>query len=135
MHPHALLAAKAAMAAHAQGQFWAYHDKLFANQNSLDAPQLLRYARELKLDMPRFQRDLHRNAVGQIIQRDLEFAAKRMKLPGAPFVFINGLPVSRSQDLETVAERAWQRAMRLMSQGVRGERLYQTLILGGKTRT
>ncbi|HAA57099.1 MAG TPA: thioredoxin, partial [Myxococcales bacterium] len=30
-HKQAHLAAQASMAAHAQGKFWPYHDKLFAN--------------------------------------------------------------------------------------------------------
>jgi NhaA family Na+:H+ antiporter len=36
-HPHAVLAAEAAEAAGAQGQFWAMHDLLFDNQDALEA--------------------------------------------------------------------------------------------------
>src|SRR5262249_54812840 len=36
-HPAALPAALAAMAAHGQGKFWAFHDRLFADQQHEDA--------------------------------------------------------------------------------------------------
>jgi protein-disulfide isomerase len=36
VHPHAQLAAEAAEAAGAQGQFWAMHDVLFEHQHALD---------------------------------------------------------------------------------------------------
>lgn len=53
------LAAQASMAAHAQGKFWEYHDVLFENQNKLTLPDLLKYARTLKLDIKKFTNDLH----------------------------------------------------------------------------
>ena len=43
-HTDAPLAAEAAMAAEEQGKFWEMHDKLFANQQNLDAPDLEKYA-------------------------------------------------------------------------------------------
>jgi protein-disulfide isomerase len=44
-HDKAHLAAEAALAAHEQGKFWQMHDKLFANQQALDRPNLEKYAR------------------------------------------------------------------------------------------
>src|SRR3977135_203269 len=43
-HPHAQHAAEVPEAAGSQGMFWEMHDTLFANQNVLDDPSLLRYA-------------------------------------------------------------------------------------------
>ena len=45
----------AALAANEQGKFWEYHDKLFANQQALDRPNLEKYAQELGLDMAKFK--------------------------------------------------------------------------------
>ena len=49
MHPFAQLAAEAAQCARAQGKFWEYHDKLFANQQALGKDQLKQYAKDLGL--------------------------------------------------------------------------------------
>jgi protein-disulfide isomerase len=39
-HPTAMPAALAAEAAHRQGKFWEYHDKLFAHQSKLEPNDL-----------------------------------------------------------------------------------------------
>ena len=43
-HPNAMPAALASMAAHEQGKFWEYHDKVFANQQKMTRADLLRHA-------------------------------------------------------------------------------------------
>ena len=58
MHKDAPGAHMASAAAHKQGQFWEYHDKLFANQRALKLPNLLKYAQELGLDMKQFEQDM-----------------------------------------------------------------------------
>ena len=54
-HNNAMPAALAAEAAREQGKFWEMHDKLFANQQTLDAPSLEKYAQELGLNMGKFK--------------------------------------------------------------------------------
>ena len=54
-HDKAHLAAEAALAANEQGKFWEMHDKLFANQQALDRPNLEKYAEELGLNMAKFK--------------------------------------------------------------------------------
>src|SRR6267142_4665822 len=54
IHPHALAAAAAAEAATRQGRFWEMHDLLFHRQKALDDENLLAYAGEVGLDVPRF---------------------------------------------------------------------------------
>jgi len=51
IHSHAVLAAEAAEAAGAQGQFWPMHDLLFDNQDALEAPNLVEYANRVGLDV------------------------------------------------------------------------------------
>src|SRR5262249_16800229 len=50
IHPHARLAAAAAEAAAAQGEFWRMHDILFEHQKALEPANLLEYALDLGLD-------------------------------------------------------------------------------------
>ena len=54
MHPHALIAARAARCAGEQGKFWEMHDSLFANQGSLEAKDLTARAASLGLDKEKF---------------------------------------------------------------------------------
>jgi protein-disulfide isomerase len=89
MHPHAQLAAEAAEAAGAQGRFWEMHDTLFENQDRLEADDLLTYAGELKLDLPRFVEDLQTHRHAPKVRRDF-LQGVRSGVNGTPTFFING---------------------------------------------
>ena len=54
IHAQAQKAAEAAVCAGRQGQFWPYHDLLFANPQALDETSLLGRASSLGLDQPAF---------------------------------------------------------------------------------
>jgi protein-disulfide isomerase len=87
-HPHALAAAKAAEAAAEQGRFWEMHDRLYHRQTQLEDDDLLRHARDLGLDMARFQRELTARAHEVRIREDLASAAQS-EVGGTPTLFIN----------------------------------------------
>jgi protein-disulfide isomerase len=55
IHPFAPKAAEASECAREQGKFWEMHDQLFANQQALAEPDMLRYAQSLGVDRTRFQ--------------------------------------------------------------------------------
>ena len=86
-HPNAALAAAATVAAGKQNKFWAYHDKVFDNQDKLRMPDLLKYAAELNLNIEQFKADIvaakprvdHERKVGE-----------KLELQGTPSFFING---------------------------------------------
>jgi protein-disulfide isomerase len=86
MHTNAQTAAAAAVAAGKQKKFWAYHDKLFDNQDKLRMPDLLRYAEELKLDVERFKADLE--AAKPRVARDKALGEK-LDITGTPSMYIN----------------------------------------------
>ncbi len=92
-HPHARMAALAAVAAANQGQFWPYHDLLFANGKHLDRPALVSLARGLGLDLARFERDLDSAVTAALVDADMR-EAQQLELPGTPTVFINGRRVT-----------------------------------------
>jgi protein-disulfide isomerase len=101
MHPLAPKAAVAALAAGRQDRFWEYHHKLFEATGSLSDEKFQSIARDLKLDMNRFNRDLNDPALQKIVQRDLA-EAQQAEVPGTPTLFVNGKNVQfRSlQDIE-----------------------------------
>jgi protein-disulfide isomerase len=89
-HKMARPAAQAALAAHIQGQFWAYHDKVFANFSSLNESKLAQFAAELDLDLVKFNRDRTSPQVTKQISDDLRLG-QAVGVRGTPAVFINGM--------------------------------------------
>ncbi len=90
IHPHARLAAAAAEAAAAQGEFWRMHEVLFAHQKALEPADLLEYAMRLGLDRDRFERDRVARATASRIDRDLS-SGERSGVDGTPTFFINSV--------------------------------------------
>ena len=69
-HPRARALAAAAEAAALQGRFWEMHDSLLTDQGHLDDPHLWGRARELGLDVERFDADRRSEAVAERVERD-----------------------------------------------------------------
>jgi len=89
LHPNACLAAAAGECANRAGRFWEYHDVLFEHQRQLDRASLLRYARELGLDLEAFRTCLDDPATMARIKSDIE-AGDRVDIESTPTLFING---------------------------------------------
>ena len=89
VHPEAELAAQAAEAAGDQGRFWEMHDLLLAHQDHLRKPDLLAYAEQLGLDVPRFQKQLYSHMHQARLAQDVE-SADISGVSGTPTFFVNG---------------------------------------------
>ena len=83
-------AAQAALAAHMQNQFWAYHDKVFVNFSSLNESKLAEFATEVGLDLVKFNQDRTSSRVKKQISDDLRLG-QVVGVRGTPTVFINGM--------------------------------------------
>lgn len=88
MHKMAEPAARAALAAHDQGTFWEFHDKLF-NQPKITTETFTIIATELGLDLPRFETDMNSVATKAKLKKDLADAQKA-GVTGTPSIFVNG---------------------------------------------
>jgi protein-disulfide isomerase len=88
-HPRAWPAACAAEAAAFQGRFWEMHDRLFGDQGRLEDPHLWQRARELGLDLERFEADRRSEAVRRRVRRDFE-SGVRAGVVTTPTVFAGG---------------------------------------------
>jgi protein-disulfide isomerase len=99
-HTFAKKAAIAAFAARRQGKFWEYHDLLFQNGDSLSDQKFLQIARDLGLDLERFEKDINDLKIVARINQDIRLGAY-MGVRGTPTVFINGR-VSRARTLEAL---------------------------------
>lgn len=87
LHANARLAAEAGRCAHAQGKFWAYHDKLFQNQDGLDAKSLATYARQVGLDGQQFDVCLASKQFATTVQSNVD-AGIALGVRGTPTWFL-----------------------------------------------
>jgi protein-disulfide isomerase len=99
-HPQARPAAEAAQCANAQGRFWPYHDRLFANPSKLSDEELKRAAAELGLDTARFNACFDSHQFKGVVDADLQ-AGQDAGVSGTPAFFINGRELTGAQPFET----------------------------------
>jgi protein-disulfide isomerase len=102
MHKDAPLAHLASMAANEQGKFWEFHDKLFGNQKQIQRTHLMQYARELGLDMRRFEEAIGGTRHKPAIDADAA-EAKALGATGTPAFFINGRFLSGAKPFDEFA--------------------------------
>ena len=96
-HKFARRASIASIAAERQGKFWEFHDLLFKDYKLLNTQKVKEIAKQLNLDMEKFERDQKDPELGKIINRDLS-EGSRIGVRGTPTIFINGrLLRNRSQ--------------------------------------
>jgi len=96
-HKQAEPSAKAALAAHEQGKFWPFHDRLFAEQK-ISEDLIKKIAQDIKLDMAQFEKDRESPQVQSKLQKDI-LDAQTAGVTGTPTVFINGrTPRQRTPD-------------------------------------
>ncbi len=96
-HKLAEPSAKAALAANEQGKFWPFHDRLFA-EPKLSEETIKKTAVDLKLDIPRFEKDMESPNIQNKLQKDI-LDAQTAGVTGTPTVFINGR-TPRQRNLE-----------------------------------
>lgn len=103
VHPQAELAAEAAEAAAAQGQFWAMHHLLFSQPHHLALARMTRHAQSIGLDMNRFNAEMADRIYTQRVQEHRR-AGERNGVRATPAFFLNGAPVDVSFGLEKLEE-------------------------------
>ena len=128
-HPNAKLAAEASHAAHEQGKFWEYHDKLFANQKAMDRASLEKYAQELGLNLAKFKAALDSGKFKAKVEADMA-AGNALGANGTPTFFINGREFVGAQPFEAfkrVIDEEIGKADKLLAAGTKPEELYAKL--------
>jgi protein-disulfide isomerase len=132
-HPNAKIAAEASMAAHEQGKFWEFHDKLFANQRALDRASLEKYAQELGLNVGKFKEALDSGKFRAKVEADAA-AGAAVGANGTPTFFINGREFVGAQPFESfkaAIDTEIAKADKLLASGTKMEQLYDKLIAEG----
>lgn len=101
IHPHARMAAVAALAANEQGKFWEMHDKLFANFRQLTRERILALAKEIGLDTNRFSAAVTSGKFDPVVAKDFK-EGEDIGVNGTPAFFINGKRYNGPMTVEMV---------------------------------
>ncbi len=88
-HSQARIAAQASLAAHAQGKFWLLHDRMYGKSREINRANILAWAQEFGLDIPKFTAAMDSPAIKQAVDRDLA-EGERIGVEGTPSLFVNG---------------------------------------------
>ncbi|MBF8250116.1 MAG: ppiB [Candidatus Levybacteria bacterium] len=103
IHQNAMLAAQAAYAAGLQGKFWEMHDLLFENQtdwaNKSPKDIFIGYAKDLKLEMDKFTKDLDADSTKQAVNKSLNEGVSA-GISFTPSFFLNGKFIQSPADYE-----------------------------------
>jgi protein-disulfide isomerase len=108
-HPRALAVAVAAEAAGAQGKFWPMHDRIFGSEFGIEPGALRRLAKELDLDLDRYDADIAGGSHVAHVFEDFN-SGTRSGVNGTPTFFINGARLDWDFQPETLRD-ALQRAL------------------------
>ena len=128
-HDKAEPAARAGIAAHAQGKFWEFHDKLFANQQALGLEELKGHAKELGLNMAKFEADMNAPTAAASIKED-QALATRLAARGTPHFFVNGFRLRGAQPAPKfieIIDRELARAKAKIAAGTPAAGVYDAL--------
>jgi len=91
-HPEAMPAAKATLAAARQGKYYEYHDKLFENQAQLSEALYVQIAKDLGLNLDKFNSDRNSKEIEDIVQADIA-QANSLGFNGTPGFALNGVKI------------------------------------------
>jgi protein-disulfide isomerase len=98
-HAQAPKAAEAGHCAGEQNKYWEMHDRMFANQQALQVPQLKEHATALGLEMPKFNECLDSGKYADAVKTDLAYG-ETLGVSSTPTLFVNGRPVVGAQPYE-----------------------------------
>lgn len=88
-HKNAGPAARASVAAQAQGKFWEMADQLFENQRALTPEKIREIAKKIGLDMAKFDAAIASESVRERVEADKREGTK-VGIQGTPTFYING---------------------------------------------
>ena len=96
-----MLSCEICIAAGQQGKFWQFHDALFTQQNKLGEQLYLDTAKNLNLDLDKFNSD--RQTAEKSITEDM-ILGESVGISGTPFFIMNGATFSGAVQLSDVED-------------------------------
>ena len=132
-HKWAKPASYAAVAAQNQGKFWEYYAKLYSDVKNINDEVLVNYAKELKLDMDKFEADRKSAETAAKVQADIT-QGSLFGIRGTPTLFINGVRLvgANSAKMEETITKQIAAGEQLKAKGVKNP--YAEIVKNGKTK-
>ncbi|MSQ82705.1 MAG: thioredoxin [Myxococcales bacterium] len=133
-HNNAVIAAEAALCGLDQGKFWQMEERLFGHQGELSAEQLPGHAKEVGLDVAKFQKCLDSHKYKEHIAKD-QATAEKITATGTPAFFIMGRKLGGNRpfdDFKKMIDEELTKAEAKVSSGVARKDLYAKTIADGK---
>jgi protein-disulfide isomerase len=100
-HSDAEFGAEAALAAQAQGKFWEMHDRLYGGFPDLSRGTVMRYAKQIGLDINRFTSDVDSHKFKTRVRAE-EQEGEAAGVGGTPTFFVNGRKYNGPFDLASM---------------------------------
>jgi len=128
-HPLGALASRASFAAAEVGQFWAFHDALFAHGGRYSPEQLVDIALGLGVPRDRLEQVMTTEVNDEQINADIELGMG-LQITGTPAYFINGRPivgVHPEMDFRLLIAEELVRVEQARSEGVPAAKVYEHL--------
>ncbi len=132
-HKNAMPAAEAAYAIYklkGDKAFWAAHDKLFKNQRKLNTALYTNIAKELGVDMGKFE-DMTSKHINQGKIKATQREGAKVGARGTPAFFINGRFISGAQpfaNFKRVIDVELAKAEAMVKKGVAADKVYDTIM-------
>lgn len=103
MHPNAQKAAEASLCANDQGKFWQLYDVMFKNQTALEVPKLKDYAKQVGLDVAKFEACLDSGTKAADVKKD-QAMGEKLGVQSTPTFFVNGLELEGALPYDDFAQ-------------------------------
>jgi protein-disulfide isomerase len=135
-HKDAPAAAKAALAAGEQGKFWEMHDLLFTNTKKLKSEDFKGYAKQLGLDMAKFEADSKDPKFDKVIAEDQKLG-QQFGARGTPHFFVNGRRIAGAQpfpNFKKLIDEEITKAEALIKKGTPRANVYAAVTAKGATK-
>ncbi len=134
MHARAEPAARAAVAAGAQGKFWEMHDALFGDRGKLGDNDLVAHATAIGLDVAAWKSAYADPTTARKVADELA-EGRALEVSSTPTFFVNGRKVTGAKNVETLSqiieeERAM--ALRLVAAGAARSEVYARIFRAAK---
>jgi protein-disulfide isomerase len=102
-HTNARIAAEASIAAHKQGKFWAYNEKVWAISESITPAALEQIAKDVGCDVARWRSDLESDDVKSFVERD-HSEGVALGIDHTPTIYINGREFTDPRDADSLKD-------------------------------
>ena len=132
-HKLAKPASYAAIAAQNQGKFWEYYTKLYSDVKNISEDTIVAYAKELKLDIDKFNADRTSPETAAKVNADIT-QGTLFGVRGTPTIFINGVRIvgANSAKIEEVIAQQIVVGEQLNAKGVKDP--YSEIVKNGQTK-